>query len=85
MSVRTRQYLVQVDSQQKVEDAVHDQHEQGHVKRMRAIGQGGKHSTISLGLQVNHLTYVYIHMHTITDQFPMAMVINLIFRQLYDS
>lgn len=54
--VLTRQHLVQVDSQQKVEDTVHNQHKKGHVKRMGAVGQGGKHSTISLGLQVDHLT-----------------------------
>lgn len=52
----TGQHLVQVDSQQQVEDAVQHQHEQGHVKRMRTAGQRGEHSTVSLGLQVHHLT-----------------------------
>lgn len=57
----TRQHLVQVDCQQEVEDAVDNQHDNGCIKGMGTICQGGKHSTISMGLKVNHLTYVYTH------------------------
>ncbi len=57
MCVLTGQHLVQVDSQHEIEDAVKNQHDQGNVERMGAVGQGGKHSTIALCLQIHHLTY----------------------------
>lgn len=52
----TGQHLFQINGQQQIEDTVQEQHEQRRIQRMRTTGQGGEYCTVSLSLQVHHLS-----------------------------